>query len=341
MVASSLTVVSASASATDKNVDKADEDPHSCDKNSPQEQQPALNGKQPKRIIRRRRGGGPAQHETAHSIDPLLLKKVLEASSLPLHAYQFEIVKTVQRCVALQATHIALQLPEGLLLYATVLADVLRQLASPHLQLQVSVLGDVTYGACCVDDITAQQLGCQLLVHYGHSCLVPLQHTVVPVLYVFVEIQISVPHLVDCCLATLTRDQLRNRNGAPVRTIYLLGTVQFRHALATAREMLLDRLQLRPSDSSENTANDHPLYQIELPQVKPLSPGEVLGCTSPLLSDPEHAMVCFVADGRFHLESTLIANPGIAHFYRYDPYSRTMTEEAYGKWKWTAIYIYI
>ena len=33
------------------------------------------------------------------------------------------------------------------------------------------IMGDVTYGACCVDDFTAQALGADLLVHYGHSCL--------------------------------------------------------------------------------------------------------------------------------------------------------------------------
>ena len=28
-------------------------------------------------------------------------------------------------------------------------------------------MGDVTYGACCVDDITANELGSDLLIHYG------------------------------------------------------------------------------------------------------------------------------------------------------------------------------
>jgi len=32
-------------------------------------------------------------------------------------------------------------------------------------------MGDVTYGACCVDDFTARALNVDLLVHYGHSCL--------------------------------------------------------------------------------------------------------------------------------------------------------------------------
>ena len=116
----------------------------------------ADNAVRPKRIIRRRR---PA--DAPPSVDPILLQKVLQESNLPA-AYSFEIPKTVQRIQELSATQVALQMPEGLLLYATVLADVLLRLA-PVLQ-QVSILGDVTYGACCVDDLGAQALGADLVV---------------------------------------------------------------------------------------------------------------------------------------------------------------------------------
>lgn len=36
---------------------------------------------------------------------------------------------------------------------------------------ETMIMGDVTYGACCVDDFTARALGADLMVHYGHSCL--------------------------------------------------------------------------------------------------------------------------------------------------------------------------
>ncbi|KAL3897098.1 MAG: hypothetical protein SGARI_006999, partial [Bacillariaceae sp.] len=205
-------------------------------------------------------------------------------------------------------------MPEGLLLYATVLSDVLKRLVAAtatattpdHPPLQVSILGDVTYGACCVDDLGAQALGCDLLVHYGHSCLVQINHTAIPCLYVFVEITIDVAHLVKCVTMTL------KLNKQP-QHIYLLGTIQFRHALSEA-QMLLEQEG----------------YTAEIPQAKPLSPGEVLGCTSPVLTTPSNkdAVVVFVADGRFHLESTLISNPHIPLFLRYDPYSKTLTEES-------------
>lgn len=32
-------------------------------------------------------------------------------------------------------------------------------------------MGDVTYGACCIDDYSAKALDMDLLIHYGHSCL--------------------------------------------------------------------------------------------------------------------------------------------------------------------------
>lgn len=55
--------------------------------------------------------------------------------------------------------------------------------------------------------------------------------------------------------------------------------------------------------------------------------GEVLGCTAPVLTTHADAIV-FVADGRFHLEAIMIANPTVPA-YRYDPYSRQLIIEKY------------
>ena len=55
-------------------------------------------------------------------------------------------------------------------MFATSLADILHR----HTGAETVIMADVTYGACCVDDFSARALGCDLLVHYGHSCLVPV-----------------------------------------------------------------------------------------------------------------------------------------------------------------------
>jgi len=66
-------------------------------------------------------------------------------------------------------------------------------------------------------------------------------------------------------------------------------------------------------------------YTIYVPQVKPLSPGEILGCTSPAMKSE---CLIYLGDGRFHLESAMIANPNLLA-YRYDPYSKVFSEEFY------------
>ena len=43
---------------------------------------------------------------------------------------------------------------------------------------------------------------------------------------------------------------------------------------------------------------------------------------------PTKQCMLFVADGRFHLEAAMIANPKL-QAYRYDPYSKILTEETY------------
>ena len=51
---------------------------------------------------------------------------------------------------------------------------------------------------------------------------------------------------------------------------------------------------------------------LQVPQVKPLSPGEILGCTSPKISGCD--TLIYLGDGRFHLESAMIANPQLTAY---------------------------
>jgi len=104
--------------------------------------------------------------------DEVLLNEELNAAMAILPSnYNFEMHKVIWRIVSDKTIQrVALQFPEGLLLYACIISDIVQRFAG----VRVSILGDVTYGACCVDDFTAAKLGTDLLVHYGHSCLVPI-----------------------------------------------------------------------------------------------------------------------------------------------------------------------
>jgi len=217
--------------------------------------------------------------------------------------YSFEIPKTIHRIRTLGAKRVALQMPEGLLLFATTISDILTQFCPG---IETLIMGDVTYGACCIDDYTARALGCDLLVHYAHSCLIPVDVTKIKTLYVFVDISIDTSHL----LASL------ERNFTPGKTIAVVGTIQFNATIHGVRPAL-----------------ERAGFTVLVPQIAPLSKGEILGCTSPNLAtahaDAPVDLILYLGDGRFHLESIMIHNPDVAA-YRYDPYSRKLTHETYG-----------
>ena len=99
------------------------------------------------------------------------------------------------------------------------------------------------------------------------------QRTLLQSLHEGVLITPNVDHLVKSILANVPDDQ----------RIALLGTIQFSQAIHQAAAAL------------------KPHYpEVIIPQEKPLSRGEVLGCTSPLM--PTTDCMIFIADGRFHVE---------------------------------------
>ena len=92
----------------------------------------------------------------------------------------------------------------------------------------------------------------------------------------------------------------------PGKRVALVSTIQFVSSLQKASVELVD-------------------YKVIVPQARPLSPGEILGCTSPVMDTD---VIIYLGDGRFHLESIMIANPTQPAF-RYDPYSKLFTRERY------------
>ena len=75
----------------------------------------------------------------------------------------------------------------------------------------------------------------------------------------FVEIQIDMEHFVETVAYNF--EDLKDQ------TLYILGTIQFNNSLFLAKQKL----------------NSKGFKDIVIPQEKPRSAGEVLGCTSPKL----------------------------------------------------------
>lgn len=223
--------------------------------------------------------------------------------SLPRN-YNFEVHKTIWKIKQTNSKMVLLQLPEGLIRFGPVLVDIMMAYFSENHRRDIKfiTMGDLTYGACCIDDYLARSMGCDLIVHYAHSCLVPINNdNGVAFLYVFLDIKFDLEHVLEC---------IKHNFDPKSNKIALASTIQF---VTSVHELTRYLRQIG--------------FDIVLPQSKPLSSGEVLGCTAPKLDTSVNTLI-FICDGRFHLEALMIANPGIKA-YRYDPYSRKLTHETY------------
>ncbi|KAK6588140.1 diphthamide synthesis [Cryptosporidium xiaoi] len=239
-------------------------------------------------------------------------------SGLPEH-YDFEIIKTIKKIreLKLQLNNgedftVYLQMPEGLLVFSEVISLILQHFGES----KVIILGDVTYGGCCIEDqlvsmvekANSKHANSSLLVHYAHSCLIPFDELLsnddsetINVLYIFVEINLSVEHFINTIKSNFDRND----------KIALLSTIQYHSTIVGSLEAL----------------NEYFYKPVEVPVCDPLAWGETLGCTSPAIQEDTEICI-FISDGRFHLESAMIQNPS-KKFFLYDPFSKKITREGY------------
>lgn len=307
-------------------------------------------------------------------VDPLLQAAI---EHLLPHNYNFEIPKSVAQILRTGATRVALQMPEGLAMYGCAIVDILERFTPA----ECVIMGDVTYGACCIDDYTARALGCDMMIHYGHSCLVPVDTTTIKTLYVFVEIgvdrahlaatvRLNFPHCIHpaasagqgsakgkgpdleiaieppreggagcrsgggcgggCSCSSSSKGACTSNKPAAAQPspspspagsssgprptkLAVVGTIQFVAAvqglkadLEAEEAVLAQRLAIEAApqpdadaaagsvgrEEEEGERRTTERFEVVVPQVKPLSPGEILGCTAPKLAPDTDALLC-------------------------------------------------
>ncbi|KAH8816585.1 putative diphthamide synthesis protein-domain-containing protein [Xylogone sp. PMI_703] len=89
------------------------------------------------------------------------------------------------------------------------------------------ILADTSYGACCVDEVAAEHVNAEVVVHYGRSCLSPTAR--LPVIYVFTSPPFSIPSVVEAFQNTYSeKDAL----------VILMADIPFHSRIATIAEKL-------------------------------------------------------------------------------------------------------
>ncbi|ETP32484.1 diphthamide biosynthesis protein 2 [Phytophthora nicotianae P10297] len=147
----------------------------------------------------------------------------------------YDIARTVDQIRRGGYKKIALQFPDSLLPDASQVQQELKDGLTGQWE-RVFILGDTSYGSCCVDEVAAQHLVADCIVHYGRTCLSAT--TKIPVIYVFGNAPIEVN---DCV------QQLSERIASVdvMKTLVLLYEPRFHHASSAVFEGLKEKFAER------------------------------------------------------------------------------------------------
>lgn len=94
-------------------------------------------------------------------------------------------------------------------------------------EMRLYLLGDTSYGACCVDEIAAEHVDADVVVHYGRACLSPTAR--LPVIHVF-TVQ---PLLIESVTGAFQQIFLDTR-----QQVVLMADVSYSHHLPSLAEAL-------------------------------------------------------------------------------------------------------
>ncbi|MEM3356482.1 MAG: diphthamide biosynthesis enzyme Dph2 [Candidatus Bathyarchaeia archaeon] len=215
-----------------------------------------------------------------------------------MSAFDFEEERIKQEIAKLGAKRVLLQLPEGLKSEGPRLAKIIEGTGALPM-----ISADPCYGACDLATAEAEQLGVDLIIHFGHAKL--MKHETVPTIYVEARATVTVDDVVEESLPLLSKYE----------RIGLATTVQHVQALGQAREILV-----RAGKTVIVGDAGRMSY-----------PGQVSGCDYSNVKSiaDEVEVFLFIGGGRFHAlgialstsKPTLIADP-------YEKRVRSIDEEA-------------
>ncbi|KAE8445730.1 hypothetical protein EG329_012909 [Mollisiaceae sp. DMI_Dod_QoI] len=101
---------------------------------------------------------------------------------------------------------------------------------APAERVRFYILADTSYGSCCVDEIAAEHVNADVVVHYGRSCLSPTAR--LPVIYVFTTHPLSIEDVVQTIEATFP---------AKDEKVVLMADITYNNHIPSLREALISK----------------------------------------------------------------------------------------------------
>ncbi|KXT07384.1 hypothetical protein AC578_531 [Pseudocercospora eumusae] len=180
----------------------------------------------------------PAEHILEDST-PATIQATQERLSDEQLYVQYEIKRTISEIRNGTWKRIALQFPDDMLVDAPRVFDRIKDgLAKARADAKaigvgeevdekLCILADTSYGACCVDEVAAEHVDADVVVHYGRSCLSPTAR--LPVIYVFTAKALDN----EAVLASF-----RHNYPAKDEKVVLMADIPYSHHLASLQSSL-------------------------------------------------------------------------------------------------------
>ncbi|XP_056611625.1 2-(3-amino-3-carboxypropyl)histidine synthase subunit 2 [Triplophysa dalaica] len=138
---------------------------------------------------------------------------------------RYQITETCHFVTINHFKKVALQFPDDLLSDAVQISAEIEK----ETNAKTFILGDTSYGSCCVDEVAAEHVRADCIVHYGPSCLSPCRR--LPLLYVFGKR----PNDVQQCAAAF-----KELYSDPQSHVIILYDVTYSHAIGDLKQLLCE-----------------------------------------------------------------------------------------------------
>lgn len=110
-----------------------------------------------------------SSNETAVLTRTVEVEDKLQKTPKELVPEKYDLQKCIDWIRTRQLEKVCLQFPDSLLPDSFNIAIYLEK----GLGRKVYILGDTSYGSCCIDEVTAEHIGADAIIHFGHACLNP------------------------------------------------------------------------------------------------------------------------------------------------------------------------
>ncbi|KAH9895870.1 diphthamide biosynthesis protein [Cubamyces lactineus] len=237
----------------------------------------------------------------------------------------FDIHRTAEEIEKGDYKRVALQFPDELLQHSVPIFKALKAKIAEGRELYV--LADTSYGSCCVDEVAAQHVDADALVHYGHACM--SQTSRLPVIYVLGKRPIDASHCAESFAETLAALEDPSR----YKTVVLKYDVSYAHKIGDVIAELKRRIpavtilhtpvtlvQYPPSSGQQRNA--HPLQ---------VAAGDVQSNNeegrAQVDASPEDSVILFIGGESLTLTNLLLTH-ALYQVYSYDPATKSCRAES-------------